>query len=64
MLVETVEYADHPWGIGVQFHPEFKSKPVRAHALFRDFIKESKMCRDIQNRSIEKGKSTVTGKSK
>ena len=64
LLVETVEYADHPWGIGVQFHPEFKSKPVRAHALFRDFIEESKMCRDIQNRSMEKGKSTVTGKSK
>jgi CTP synthase len=64
MLVETVEYADHPWGIGVQFHPEFKSKPVRAHALFRDFIKQSKMCRDIQNHSIEKGKPTVTGKSK
>jgi len=64
MLVETVEYVDHPWGIGVQFHPEFKSKPIRAHALFRDFIKQSKIYRDIQNRSIEKGKSTVTGKSK
>jgi CTP synthase len=38
MLVESVEYRDHPWGIGVQFHPEFKSKPTRAHRLFRDFI--------------------------
>ena len=37
-LVEAVEYKDHPWGIGVQFHPEFKSKPVKAHALFREFI--------------------------
>jgi CTP synthase len=41
-LVEAVEYKDHPWGVGVQFHPEFKSKPVRAHALFRDFIRESR----------------------
>jgi CTP synthase len=37
-LVEAVEWADHPWGVGVQFHPEFKSKPTGAHPLFRDFI--------------------------
>jgi len=40
-LVEAVEYKDHPWAIGVQFHPEFKSKPVKSHVLFRDFIKAS-----------------------
>jgi CTP synthase len=37
-LVECVEWADHPWGLGVQFHPEFKSRPTEAHPLFRDFI--------------------------
>jgi CTP synthase len=37
-LVESVEWPDHPWGLGVQFHPEFKSKPTAAHPLFRDFI--------------------------
>jgi CTP synthase len=37
-LVECVELPDHPWGLGVQFHPEFKSKPTAAHPLFRDFI--------------------------
>ncbi|GHV85431.1 CTP synthase [Spirochaetia bacterium] len=37
-LVECVEWPDHPWGLGVQFHPEFKSKPTAAHPLFRDFI--------------------------
>ena len=37
-LVECVEWPDHPWGLGVQFHPEFKSKPTSAHPLFRDFI--------------------------
>ncbi|HOE09443.1 MAG TPA: hypothetical protein PLV89_11310, partial [Treponemataceae bacterium] len=30
-----------PWMLGVQFHPEFKSRPDRAHPLFRDFIKAS-----------------------
>ncbi|MCB0272327.1 MAG: CTP synthase [Bdellovibrionales bacterium] len=38
-LVEMVEIADHPWFIGVQFHPEFQSKPSKAHPLFTDFIK-------------------------
>jgi CTP synthase len=37
-LVECVEWPDHPWGLGVQFHPEFKSKPTAASPLFRDFI--------------------------
>ena len=37
-LVECVEWPDHPWGVGVQFHPEFKSKPTEASPLFRDFI--------------------------
>jgi CTP synthase len=38
-LVEIVEIEDHPWFLGCQFHPEFKSKPMRPHPLFRDFIK-------------------------
>ncbi len=37
-LVEIVELADHPWFVGVQFHPEFKSKPTRPHPLFAGFI--------------------------
>jgi len=40
-LVEIVEYKDHPWFLGCQFHPEFKSKPFNPHPLFRDFIKAS-----------------------
>ncbi len=40
-LVEAVEWSDHPWGVSVQFHPEFTSKPVKAGPLFRDFIKAS-----------------------
>ncbi|VDN48955.1 CTP synthetase [Petrocella atlantisensis] len=37
-LVEMVEIEDHPWFVGVQFHPEFKSRPNRAHPLFKDFV--------------------------
>jgi len=39
MLVEIIELPDHPWFIGVQFHPEFKSRPNRPHPLFDKFIK-------------------------
>ena len=38
-LVEIIEIKDHPWYLGCQFHPEFKSRPMDAHPLFRDFIK-------------------------
>jgi CTP synthase len=37
-LAEIVEINSHPWFVGVQFHPEFKSRPDRPHPLFRDFI--------------------------
>lgn len=37
-LVEIIEIKDHPWFVGCQFHPEFKSKPLTSHPLFKDFI--------------------------
>jgi CTP synthase len=37
-LVEIAELADHPWMVGSQFHPEFKSRPNRPHPLFHDFV--------------------------
>ena len=37
-LVEIIELRDHPWFLGVQFHPEFQSKPSKAHPLFAAFI--------------------------
>ena len=46
-LVEIVELADHPWFIGCQFHPEFKSRPFDCHPLFKGFI------RAAQQRSAE-----------
>ena len=41
-LPEIVEYKDHPWFIGVQFHPEFKSRPFAPHPLFKSFIEAAK----------------------
>ena len=40
-LVEIVEVKDHPWFLGCQFHPEFKSRPMEPHPLFREFIRAS-----------------------
>jgi len=41
-LPETIEFEKHPWFIGVQFHPEFKSRPFAPHPLFSSFIKAAK----------------------
>ncbi len=38
-LVEIIEIKDHPWFLGCQFHPEFKSRPMKPHPLFREFIR-------------------------
>ncbi|HSF57093.1 MAG TPA: CTP synthase [Candidatus Binatia bacterium] len=44
-LVEIIELKDHPWFLGCQFHPEFKSRPMDCHPLFKGFIKAA-----LQNR--------------
>ncbi|HXV27367.1 MAG TPA: CTP synthase [bacterium] len=40
-LVEIIELEEHPWFVATQFHPEFKSKPDRAHPLFREFVRHA-----------------------
>ena len=42
LLPETVELVDHPWFIGVQYHPELKSRPFEPHPLFASFIAAAK----------------------
>ena len=44
-LVEIIELRDHPWFLGCQFHPEFKSRPLAPHPLFVDFIEAAKRYR-------------------
>jgi CTP synthase len=69
-LVEIVEMKDHPWFLGCQFHPEFRSKPTDPHPLFREFIKASirygtrskfkaKRLKGKGKRSETKGESSV-----
>lgn len=50
-LVEIMEFKDHPWFLGTQFHPELKSRPTRPHPLFRDFIKAA-----VEYRGRKQGK--------
>ncbi len=58
-LVEMVEIANHPWFVGVQFHPELKSRPLRAHPLFRDFA--AAMVRYKASRQQGKGQPVEAG---
>ena len=41
-LVEIIELSSHPWFLGCQFHPEFKSRPLQPHPLFVSFIEHAK----------------------
>nr|CAH7733706.1 unnamed protein product [Callosobruchus chinensis] len=52
--IEAVELESHPWFIGVQFHPEFQSKPFSSHPLFISFIKAA--VNKILKKKISKGK--------
>jgi CTP synthase len=48
-LVEIVELPDHPWFLGCQFHPEFKSNPMNPHPLFRDFIRAAREKKELES---------------
>ncbi|MFH1886421.1 MAG: CTP synthase [Pseudomonadota bacterium] len=52
-LVEIVEIKDHPWFLGCQFHPEFKSRPMDPHPLFREFIRASLEHKKIRDQGSE-----------
>jgi CTP synthase len=53
-IVEIMERRDHPWFVAVQFHPEFKSKPTKAHPLFRDFIAAALRQRESSRQEAER----------
>src|SRR6516225_825624 len=57
-LVEVIELREHPWFVAVQCHPEFKSKPTKAHPLFRGFIQAS-LTRREGKKNMEAGRSRV-----
>jgi len=56
-LVEIVELRDHPWFVAVQCHPEFKSKPTKAHPLFRGFVQASLQRRDEKKTEGARGRT-------
>ena len=59
-LVEVVEVPDHPWFIGCQFHPEFKSTPRDGHPLFKGFVEAANNYRASNDREGEDGRSDVS----
>jgi CTP synthase len=52
-LVEVIELRDHPWFVAVQCHPEFKSKPTKAHPLFRGFVQASLARREAKKTTAD-----------
>jgi CTP synthase len=52
-LVEIAELSDHPFMLGSQFHPEFKSRPNKPHPLFLGFVKAAITCREQQLARVE-----------
>ncbi|MGB8656738.1 MAG: CTP synthase [Candidatus Zixiibacteriota bacterium] len=58
-LVEIVELSDHPWFVAVQFHPELKSRPTKAHPLFRDLVKAALKYRKSRELKIPEEKEPV-----
>lgn len=61
-LVEIIELKDHPWFVGVQFHPEFKSMPRDPHPLFRGFIHAARLERD-RRRKLKSVDTPTKGKN-
>jgi len=57
-LVEVVELKDHPWFLAVQCHPEFKSKPTKAHPLFRSFIGACLAKREAKKTEAQRARPT------
>jgi CTP synthase len=56
-LVEVIELANHPWFLAVQCHPEFKSKPIAAHPLFRGFVQAALARREGKKKEVEAGRT-------
>jgi CTP synthase len=57
-FVEVVEVEGHPWFVGCQFHPEFKSKPLTSHPLFKAFIQASYAHRERRLKRQDEVRST------
>ena len=61
-LVEIMEFRHHPWFLACQFHPEFKSRPLMPHPLFRGFVKAvmAHRAQELKGRALNKKKKAVS----
>ena len=60
-LCEIIELPDHPFFVASQFHPEFKSRPTRAHPLFREFVRAALERAEAQSMTLpEPAERTIT----
>jgi CTP synthase len=55
LLGEVVEIPEHPWFVGCQFHPEFKSRPLDCHPLFRGFIRSAQQHKAVREQTLPLG---------
>lgn len=62
-LVEVIELKNHPWFVAVQYHPEFKSKPIQAHPLFREFVHAARDRRKLQSGLVSEAVAAGAGAS-
>jgi carbamoylphosphate synthase small subunit len=62
LLPEIVERPDHPWFVGVQFHPEFKSRPTKPHPLFQSFVEATLAAHKQTHAAARKSAKTQTKK--
>jgi CTP synthase len=58
-FVEIAELPGHPWFVAVQYHPEFKSRPLAPHPLFQDFVRASRENRDARGASLERAEAAA-----
>ncbi len=62
-LVEIIEMPSHPWFVGVQFHPEFKSRPLKPHPLFQSFIEAAMKYRKATKQIVSKSEKLSASRS-
>ncbi len=58
-FVEMVELTDHPWVLGCQVHPEFKSKPTAPHPLFKDFVRAARAHKHARQQGAERTQAEI-----
>ena len=62
-LVEIIELPTHPWFVGVQFHPEFKSRPLNPHPLFQSFVEAAGKYKKLSKQAYRKNDKPILSKS-